>query len=113
MTSPRTPEELVFAGPHGGALRVTLFRRRFWLPAVKAAGLGGLRIHDLRHTAVALQLKTFTTYGQNCASPSETPGSRRPSGPGRGLVLCVRAAGPPSRPCCYSYGRHWQVSVPE
>jgi integrase len=31
-----------------------LFRRRFWLPATRAAGLGGLRIHDLRHTAVAL-----------------------------------------------------------
>ena len=44
----------MFAGPQGGALRVTLFRRRFWLPAVKAAGLDGLRIHDLRHTAVAL-----------------------------------------------------------
>ena len=25
-----------------------------WLPAVMAAGLRGLRIHDLRHTAVAL-----------------------------------------------------------
>jgi integrase len=47
-------EDLVFVGPHGGALRVTLFRQRFWLPAVKAAGLNGLRIHDLRHTAVAL-----------------------------------------------------------
>jgi integrase len=47
-------EELVFAGPHGRSLRVTLFRRRFWLPAAKAAGLDGLRIHDLRHTAVAL-----------------------------------------------------------
>jgi integrase len=31
-----------------------LFRQRFWLPAIKAAGLDGLRIHDLRHTAVAL-----------------------------------------------------------
>ena len=35
-------------------LRVRLFRRCFWLPAVQAAGLDGLRIHDLRHTAVAL-----------------------------------------------------------
>jgi hypothetical protein len=33
---------------------VTLFRRRFWLSATRAAGLAGLRIHDLRHTAVAL-----------------------------------------------------------
>jgi hypothetical protein len=30
------------------------FRARVWRPAVAAAGLGGLRIHDLRHTAVAL-----------------------------------------------------------
>jgi hypothetical protein len=28
-------------------LRVTLFRRRFWLPATRAAGLGGLRIFTL------------------------------------------------------------------
>jgi integrase len=54
MAGPGTAEELVFAGLHGGALRVTLFRQRFWLPAIKAAGLDGLRIHDLRHTAVAL-----------------------------------------------------------
>ena len=54
MAGPGAPEELVFAGPHGGALRVTLFRRRFWVPATRAAGLVGLRIHDLRHTAVAL-----------------------------------------------------------
>jgi integrase len=44
----------VFAGPHGGVLRVSLFRSRFWRPAAHAAGLDGLRIHDLRHTAVAL-----------------------------------------------------------
>jgi integrase len=54
MAGPGSPEELVFAGPQGGALRVTLFRRRFWLPATRAAELDGLRIHDLRHTAVAL-----------------------------------------------------------
>jgi integrase len=54
LAAPGAPEDLVFAGPQGGALRVTLFRRRFWYPAVKAAGLRGLRIHDLRHTAVAL-----------------------------------------------------------
>jgi integrase len=54
MAGPGSPDERVFAGPHGGPLRVTLFRQRFWLPAVKAAGLDGLRIHDLRHTAVAL-----------------------------------------------------------
>ena len=30
------------------------FRARIWRPATRNAGLDGLRIHDLRHTAVAL-----------------------------------------------------------
>ena len=54
MAAPGSAEDLVFAGPEGGVLRVTHFRQRCWRPAVKAAGLEGLRIHDLRHTAVAL-----------------------------------------------------------
>jgi integrase len=54
LVSPGDPDDLVFTGPQGGALRVTAFRARIWRPATKAAGLGGLRIHDLRHTAVAL-----------------------------------------------------------
>jgi integrase len=33
---------------------VTAFRHRVWRPATLAAGLPGLRIHDLRNTAVAL-----------------------------------------------------------
>ena len=33
---------------------MTAFRARAWRPVTKAAGLDGLRIHDLRHTAVAL-----------------------------------------------------------
>jgi integrase len=45
---------LVFPAPHGGPVRASLFRRRVWHPAVEAAGLAPLRIHDLRHTAVAL-----------------------------------------------------------
>lgn len=45
--------EMVFPAPEGGPLRGGLFRSRFWAPAVKAAGLEPLRIHDLRHTAVA------------------------------------------------------------
>jgi len=49
-----SPEDFVFAGPKGGVLRVSTFRSRFWRSAVIAAGLQGIRIHDLRHTAVAL-----------------------------------------------------------
>lgn len=35
-------------------MRIANFRRRVWFPALEAAGLGNLRIHDLRHTAAAL-----------------------------------------------------------
>ena len=48
------PASLVFGGTGGGVLRAGSWRHRFWLPAVRAAGLDGLRIHDLRHTAVSL-----------------------------------------------------------
>jgi integrase len=44
----------VFAGAGGGTLRAAAWRRRFWSPAVQAADLAPLRVHDTRHTAVAL-----------------------------------------------------------
>ena len=48
------PDALVFPAPQGGPVRASLFRRRVWRPAVDAAGLSPLRVHDLRHSAVAL-----------------------------------------------------------
>jgi integrase len=48
------PEAFVFTAPQGGPLRVIAFRARVWRPATRKADLDGLRIHDLRHTAVAL-----------------------------------------------------------
>jgi integrase len=48
------PADFVFTSPQGGPLRIAGFRYRIWRPATTAAGLEGLRIHDLRHTAVAL-----------------------------------------------------------
>jgi integrase len=48
------PDALVFTSPDGGPLRLPNFRRRVWFPALERAGLGRLRIHDLRHTAAAL-----------------------------------------------------------
>ena len=44
----------VFAGAGGGTLRAAAWRRRFWSPALQAADLAPLRVHDMRHTAVAL-----------------------------------------------------------
>jgi integrase len=46
-------DDLVVTAPKGGPLRLNGFRYRFWSKAVKAAGLAGFRIHDLRHTAVS------------------------------------------------------------
>lgn len=50
----RGPDALVFTAPAGGPLRVATFRRRVWVPATNVAGLDGLDIHELRHSAVAL-----------------------------------------------------------
>jgi integrase len=54
LAAPAEPDALVFTAPKGGPLRVIAFRARIWRPATRRAGLDGLRIHDLRHTAVAL-----------------------------------------------------------
>jgi integrase len=45
--------DLVFTAPLGGPPRTRNFRRT-WLTATKAAGVSGLRVHDLRHTHAAL-----------------------------------------------------------
>ena len=50
---PDPHSDLVFQSPDGKPLR-SLWRTRFFHPAVEAAGLAPLRVHDLRHTAVAL-----------------------------------------------------------
>jgi len=48
------PDGFVFPNMVGGPIRASGFRRQFFGPAVRAAGLSPLRPHDLRHTAVAL-----------------------------------------------------------
>jgi integrase len=50
------PDALVFTSPQGGVLRRHNFGWRVWKPAIRAAGLDGLRMHDLRHTAAALMI---------------------------------------------------------
>jgi integrase len=52
---PTDPDALVFTAPGGGPLRLTNFRRRVWVPALRAAHLPErFRIHDLRHTCASL-----------------------------------------------------------
>jgi integrase len=48
-------DDLVFASPTGLTVRTRNFRR-VWLTACAAAGLSGLRVHDLRHTHAAILL---------------------------------------------------------
>jgi integrase len=47
-------DALVFTGPKGAPLRRAGFRRSWWKPATRAAGLDGLKVHELRHSFVAL-----------------------------------------------------------
>jgi integrase len=49
---------LVFTAPKGGPLRSSPFRQHVWVPALEAAGLGQLRIHDLRATAASLMISS-------------------------------------------------------
>ena len=49
---------LVFSSPDGSGLRRSNFNRRAWQPACRAAGLTGLRFHDLRHTGNTLAAST-------------------------------------------------------
>lgn len=46
------PHAPLFVSPNGCHLTYSNFRTRVWGPAVAAAGLEGLRIHDLRKTAI-------------------------------------------------------------
>lgn len=50
------PDDLVFTAPRGGPLRSSNFRTNVWTPAVEAAGLAPLVIHDLRDTAASLAI---------------------------------------------------------
>jgi len=54
-------DALVFTSATGGPLYRGTFWPSVWAPAVRAAGLEGLRIHDLRHTFVAI----MTAAGAN------------------------------------------------
>jgi site-specific recombinase XerC len=47
-------EGLVFTSPAGKPLRHSNFRRRVWLPALRAAQLPAIHFHDLRHTGNTL-----------------------------------------------------------
>ncbi|MEO6885780.1 MAG: site-specific integrase, partial [Jatrophihabitantaceae bacterium] len=49
-------DDFVFSAPRGGVLRIRNFRRAGFEPAVRAAELGHLTPHALRHTAASLAI---------------------------------------------------------
>jgi len=51
---PTERDGFVFEAPEGGPLRRTNFRRRSWLPAVRASVGEPLRFHDMRHSHAAM-----------------------------------------------------------
>lgn len=65
----------VFKSPRGGYLRKANFRRNVFSPALDKTDLVGFRFHDLRHTAVSLQLAAGTDF----LSVSKVAGHSRPS----------------------------------
>jgi integrase len=57
----------LFVSPMGGPLAYSNFRTRVWAPTIKKIGLNGVRISDLRKTAITnmvnagIDIKTFTS----------------------------------------------------
>jgi integrase len=90
------PGAFVFTAPQGGPLRVSAFRARIWRPATTAAGLGGVRIHDLRHTAVALWIAAGASPKEVAARAGRA--HRRPGRPRHLRRPLPRAGHRPSRP---------------
>ncbi len=50
----KAADDLLFTAPGGGVLWLRNFRRRVFDPAAQSAGLAGLTVHELRHTAASL-----------------------------------------------------------
>jgi len=57
----REEADYVFTSEEGTPLERRKFRQRVWLPAARAAGLEGMRFHDLRHSAGTLAARTGAT----------------------------------------------------
>jgi integrase len=57
--TPTDPDSLVFQGARGGPIRQNAFRKAIFQPTARKVGINPPpRVHDLRHTAVALAIST-------------------------------------------------------
>jgi integrase len=57
MRSKKSELDLVFSNSEGNPVNPDNFARDFWRPALKAAGIGEVRFHDLRHTFGSLKIQ--------------------------------------------------------
>lgn len=53
----RASDDFVFTAVQGGPIRKSNFTRRYWKPAVAAAGFPELWFHELRHTAATIAIQ--------------------------------------------------------
>ena len=67
------PEGLVFPSPEGGLLRQSNCNRRVWRRATRAAGLAGLRFHDLQHTSATLSIAALDELIEAASALAERP----------------------------------------
>lgn len=63
-------DAFIFTNASGAVIRRSWFRQRVWLKACAAAGLEGVRFHDLRHTFVSL----WVSLGRNAKEVSKAAG---------------------------------------
>lgn len=59
---PLARDDLIFTNQRCRPWHRATFRGTHWLPAVRTAGLSGLRVHDLRHTAVAFAINFSSAH---------------------------------------------------
>jgi integrase len=55
------PEDLLFAGPKGAALRYSAFYHRLWCPTLRRLGLPPVGVHVTRHSAAAAMISAGAT----------------------------------------------------
>ena len=93
-------DALVFASPNGGPGRPTNWRERQWTPATRAAGLDGLRFHDLRKTAAT----AMVTEGVDVRTAQARLGH---SDPRLTLSVYAQATGDADRAAADRLGAHF------
>jgi len=73
---PRPARRAGVPGRAGRPIRRSNFTRQVWIPATRAAGVEGLRFHDLRHTATTLAVAAGASTRELMVRMDHYPGSR-------------------------------------